>query len=79
LLSQLSNRIVFTAAPPGQGGTDHVNEQPPSYWIAKFSVRGFAYDVERSARWSAEWHEKYVEEFYAKNLMLFRRTMLPDE
>ena len=41
LLARLSQVIVFTAAPPGQGGTDHVNEQPPSYWITKFQQRGF--------------------------------------
>lgn len=31
------NRIVFSAAPPGQGGTDHVNEQPIEYWKEKFA------------------------------------------
>ena len=41
LLTRLAPVIVFTAASPGQGGTDHVNEQPPSYWIAKFRDRGF--------------------------------------
>ena len=41
LLTNLSNTIVFTAAPPGQGGLQHVNEQPQSYWINKFQRRGF--------------------------------------
>jgi SAM-dependent methyltransferase len=31
--------IYFTAAPPGQGGTDHINEQEPLYWITKFEAR----------------------------------------
>ena len=75
LINQLSDRIVFTAATPGQGGDDHVNEQPHSYWIAKFNARGFAYDAERSARWQAEWYERDIAECYAKNVMLFRRTM----
>jgi SAM-dependent methyltransferase len=33
-------RIVLTAAPPGQGGTGHVNEQPASYWIDLFAAHG---------------------------------------
>lgn len=36
--------IAFTAAPPGQGGTHHVNEQPRKYWIKKFKEHGFEYD-----------------------------------
>lgn len=27
--------LVFTAALPGQGGVDHLNEQPPTYWRDK--------------------------------------------
>ena len=29
-----SDVIVFSAAPPGQGGEGHFNEQPAPYWIA---------------------------------------------
>jgi len=28
--------IVFTAAPPGQGGSGHVNEQERPYWVERF-------------------------------------------
>lgn len=34
---------IITAAPPGQGGRHHVNEQSRSYWIEKFSNYGFSY------------------------------------
>ena len=75
LLTRLSGMIVFTAAPPGQGGDDHVNEQPQSYWIAKFQVLGFDYDDVLSSRWSSTWREKVVvAPFYHENLMIFRRT-----
>ncbi len=33
LLCFLSDRIVFSAATPGQGGQDHVNEQPHEYCL----------------------------------------------
>jgi cyclopropane fatty-acyl-phospholipid synthase-like methyltransferase len=40
-LTNASNFIVFSAAIPGQGGIDHINEQPPKYWVDKFWQRGF--------------------------------------
>lgn len=36
--------VVVTAAPPGQGGTHHVNLQPKQYWIDKFESQGKEYD-----------------------------------
>ena len=38
--------IVFSAAQPGQGGTGHINEQPPEYWAQRFEGRG--YDLDRT-------------------------------
>jgi len=32
--------LVFTAATPGQGGHDHLNEQPMSYWCEKIKRHG---------------------------------------
>ena len=75
LLTHLSQVIVFTAAPPGQGGDDHVNEQPPSYWISKFQQRGFGYAEELSRRWRESWEAVGdVEGLYHRNLMIFRQT-----
>jgi len=37
-LVDLSDIIVLSAAPPGQGGTGHVNCQPPMYWKNKFKA-----------------------------------------
>ncbi|MGA9421387.1 MAG: class I SAM-dependent methyltransferase [Rhodanobacteraceae bacterium] len=33
--------VLFSAAPPGQGGEFHVNEQPYDYWRRKFDAHGF--------------------------------------
>lgn len=33
--------VLFSAAPPGQGGEFHINEQPYDYWRARFSRHGF--------------------------------------
>lgn len=34
--------ILFSAAPPGQGGEYHINEQPYEFWRQKFERHGFA-------------------------------------
>lgn len=37
----LSDKIVVSIAPPGQGGHYHVNCQPQEYWDEKFGVFGY--------------------------------------
>jgi SAM-dependent methyltransferase len=41
-LTGLSDTVIFTAAPPGQGGTAHINERPHAYWQSLFARNGFA-------------------------------------
>lgn len=74
LLTGLSELVAVTAAPPGQGGLDHVNEQPPEYWIAKFEARGFRLDEAVRDRWKAQWREGGIADFFYQNLMVFRRA-----
>lgn len=40
-LCSLSDVVVFSAAIPLQGGTNHVNEQWPEYWAEKFRANGY--------------------------------------
>jgi SAM-dependent methyltransferase len=40
--------VMWTAATPGQGGNDHVNEQPHEYWISRFEKRGLNLDKMRT-------------------------------
>jgi hypothetical protein len=70
-LCSASDVIVFGAALPGQRGTNHVNEQYPSYWAAKFRKNGFiAFDLFRPQFWS----DTGVEFFYRQNTFLFVKT-----
>lgn len=79
LIAHMAPQIVFTAAPPGQGGTDHVNLQPPQYWKAKFQQRGFEYAEEVTQRWHDDWQVGgEVESWYYDNLMIFRKKNLND-
>lgn len=48
LVSHSSGLVLFSAAPPGQGGEHHINEQPYDYWRRKFAGHGFrAFDYVR--------------------------------
>lgn len=74
LLSSLADVVVFTAAPPGQPGKDHVNLQPKSYWISKFNRHGFTHLEDVSRKWSDSWKASgNVENWYIQNLMIFRK------
>lgn len=59
--------ILFSAAIPGQGGQNHLNEQWPSYWQEKFRRFGFEfYDVIRPEIWL----NKEVDVWYRQNSFL---------
>ena len=73
LLIGIADTVVMTAAVPGQGGTDHVNEQPNSYWIAKFEARGLAHDPAVTQAWRHDWTSRGVDSHRARNVMVFRR------
>lgn len=66
-LTKLSDVIVFSAAFPGQGGQNHVNEQWPSYWAEKFRKHGYNfYDVLRPVFWN----NKDIDIWYRQNIFL---------
>ena len=63
--------ILFSAAIPGQGGVQHINERWPSYWIAKFRARGYeVYDVMRPAIWN----DDRIESWYRQNCLVFAKS-----
>ncbi|PCJ07892.1 MAG: hypothetical protein COB16_09375 [Rhodobacteraceae bacterium] len=41
-LTRHSDRILFSAAVPGQGGEFHINEKPLSFWQDLFAKQGYA-------------------------------------
>ena len=62
--------VAFSAAIPHQGGTGHVNEQWPSYWVEKFRQHRYTpVDCFRAQIWNRDdllW-------WYVQNLLLFVR------
>lgn len=64
----LGNVILFSAAIPGQGGTNHVNEQWQVYWRNQFAVHQYEMiDCFRSKIWDND----QVQIHYRQNLLLF--------
>ena len=47
-ITQFSDWLILSCAPPGQGGHHHVNEQPKRYWIEKLAAHRFDYDKKRT-------------------------------
>lgn len=41
-LCRHSDIVLFSAAPPGQGGESHLNERPYGYWRDHFAAQGYA-------------------------------------
>lgn len=67
-LTRLAPAVLFSAAIPGQGGTNHINEQWQDYWIELFRHQGYsAHDCIRPV----VWNDPRVEYWYAQNAFLF--------
>ncbi|WP_060937670.1 methyltransferase domain-containing protein [Mycolicibacterium chlorophenolicum] len=67
-LIQHGDVVMFSAAVPNQGGTHHVNEQWPSYWVALFDTHGFnPYDLIRPRIWFND----RIEWWYRQNILIF--------
>jgi SAM-dependent methyltransferase len=76
LARHASRYILFSAAPPGQGGEYHINEQPYEFWRQKFEKNGFAtLDALRPAIID----DTQISYWYRYNTLLFiRRELLPE-
>jgi hypothetical protein len=69
-LTALSDLVMFSAAYSRQGGSNHVNEQPHTYWARKFLSHGFApYDLFRPAVWG----NGEIDFWYQQNTFLYAR------
>ncbi len=75
-LCTLAPVIFFSAAVPGQGGSGHINEQWPSYWVKKFAENGYGcFDIIRPKYWNDE----NVSWWYRQNAFVFVQKSKQDE
>jgi hypothetical protein len=67
-LANASDTVLFSAAYTGQGGVDHLNEQPHSYWATLFLGVGYVpFDLFRPVFW----HDERVPFWYRQNTFLY--------
>ena len=67
-LCKLSEIILFSAATPGQGGENHINEKPLDYWRVIFKEKGYyPYDIIRDQFAS----NKNIAPWYRYNTILY--------
>lgn len=67
-LCSLADVVLFSAAIPGQTGTDHRNEQWPPYWRGRFEQWG--YELVDCLR-TRLWDDPAIEPWYAQNAFLY--------
>jgi SAM-dependent methyltransferase len=59
--------ILFSAAVPKQGGINHINEQWPAYWRAKFAQHDYCFhDIIRSQIWN----NPEIQWWYKQNMFI---------
>lgn len=67
-LTSLSDIVLFSAAIPGQEGTQHINEKFLKYWIDKFNQNGYkCFDVIRPMIWEVD----SISWWFRQNIVLF--------
>ena len=75
-LTNSSDFILFSAAIPNQGGTNHVNEKKQSYWKYIFFKRGYeCIDLIRPRIWDLEG----VRTDYKQNTLIYIKKVLLED
>jgi hypothetical protein len=75
-LTRLSDNLILSAAPPGQGGHYHVNCQPFKYWNSKLNKLGYAHLPILSKVWRDKlkpWSTKPGIKAFYQNTEIFSR------
>ena len=67
-LTTCSDLVLFSAAIPGQGGYQHINERFQGDWVSRFAEKGFqAFDLIRPRIWL----HPDVAYWYQQNILIF--------
>lgn len=69
-----SDLVVFSAAPVGQGGTDHINEQPPEYWEDLFAQSGFRKSHNDTVMLREKFNRRNVVRWLTENTNVYRKV-----
>jgi SAM-dependent methyltransferase len=70
-LVSLSDFVLFSAAPPMQGGANHINEQLIDYWLEKFERSGY---VGIDCLRPYIWNDRRIGVWYRQNMALYVKS-----
>jgi SAM-dependent methyltransferase len=74
-ITRHGRRVLFSAAVPGQGGEDHINERPYGFWRDKFATRGYRlFDFVRPRTID----NPAIEPWYRYNVLFFAHDSVAD-
>src|SRR3989344_6257034 len=74
-ITQASDLIIFTSAHEGQGGHDHINEQPPQFWIDIFTKNNFRFIEDDTQRLKSLLSERGALSWMAENILVFKKLV----
>ena len=69
-LCELSNLVLFSAAVPGQGGCDHLNEAWQSYWVKLFAEHNY-YPIDMIR--PKIWNDSAIHFWYRQNILVYAK------
>jgi len=69
-LTNLSDRVLFSAAIPFQGGTNHINEQWQHYWAELFYKKNYIVNDFIRAK---IWDDKNIPCWYRQNILVYSK------
>lgn len=74
IVSTNAKTIIFTAAPPGQEGINHINLKPAAFWLKKFERFGYFPNTELAAKFRSDLGKKLkYTRWYLDNIMILEK------
>lgn len=73
LVQHANKYIIMTAAPPGQGGTNHINLREKEFWIKEIEEQGVKYEDKIVEKLRKHWTFLRTPRYILKNLMVFKK------
>lgn len=70
IVNAVGSTLLFTAAPPGQLGTGHINMHPKQYWIDLIS-NNLKYNKDKTEFISGKWMSLFAPLYICENLIVF--------
>lgn len=72
LVKATGKTLLFTAAPPGQEGTGHINCMPREFWLEEIG-HFLTYDEQKTKEISQAWAKLGAPWYIVKNLLVFNK------